>query len=127
MDLDVVREYVEPGRSATRMDQRPVFRAMLNDIEAERDVDYVIVYELSRMNRNRVDDAIVLMNLRKHGVTLVSATESIDETPVGQLVHGLFATVNEFRSAKDGADIRYVEPRSVKPGFEARHQTTTAA
>jgi site-specific DNA recombinase len=116
MSLTIVREYMEPGRSGTRMDQRPVFRSMLDEIQRERDVDYVIVYELSRMNRNRVDDAIVLMNLRKYGVTLVSATESIDETPVGQLVHGLLATVNEFRSAKDGADIRYKMGEKAKKG-----------
>lgn len=30
---------------------------MLARIKAERDVDYVIVYNLSRLNRNRVDDA----------------------------------------------------------------------
>ena len=89
MGLDIIREYVEPGRSATRMDQRPVFQSMLDDIKNERDVDYVIVYKLSRMNRNRVDDALVLVNLRKFKVTLVSATESIDETPVGQLMHGI--------------------------------------
>ena len=116
MGLSIQREYVEPGRSATRMDQRPVFREMLDSIKTERDVDYVIVYELSRMNRNRVDDAIVLMNLRKYGVTLVSATESIDDSPVGQLVHGLLATVNEFRSAKEGADIRYKMGEKARKG-----------
>ena len=116
MELDIVREYVEPGRSATKMDQRPVFRSMLDDIKNERDVDYVIVYKFSRMNRNRVDDALVLMNLRKYGVTLVSATESIDDTPVGQLMHGLLATFNEFRSAKDGADIRYKMGEKARKG-----------
>jgi len=116
MNLSIIREYVEPGRSATRMDQRPVFRQMLDEIKSERDVDYVIVYELSRMNRNRVDDAIVLMNLRKYGVTLVSATESIDDSPVGQLVHGLLATVNEFRSSKEGADIRYKMGEKARKG-----------
>ena len=79
----VVDEYVEPGRSGTSMDKRPAFQAMLERIKARRDVDYVIVYKLSRLNRNRVDDAFVLMQLRKYKATLVSATESIDETPVG--------------------------------------------
>jgi site-specific DNA recombinase len=116
MGLDIIREYVEPGRSATRMDQRPVFQSMLDDIKNERDVDYVIVYKLSRMNRNRVDDALVLVNLRKFKVTLVSATESIDETPVGQLMHGILASYNEFRSAEDGADIRYKMGEKARKG-----------
>ena len=60
-----------------------------------------------RMNRNRVDDAMVLMELRRYGVGLISATEPIDETPEGQLMHALLAAMNEFRSKGDGADIRY--------------------
>ncbi len=100
-------EYVEPGRSGTNMEQRPAFQAMLERLKTRRDVKYVIVYKLSRMNRNRVDDALVLMSLRRYHVTLISATESIDETPVGQLMHGILAAFNEYRSAEDGADIRY--------------------
>ena len=116
MGLDIIDEYIEPGRSATRMDQRPAFQGMFERIKNERDVDYVIVYKLSRMNRNRVDDALVLVNLRKYNVTLVSATESIDETPVGQLMHGILASFNEFRSAEDGADIRYKMGEKARKG-----------
>ena len=112
----VVDEYVEPGRSGTSMDKRPAFQAMLERIKARRDVDYVIVYKLSRLNRNRVDDAFVLMQLRKYKATLVSATESIDETPVGQLMHGILAAFNEFRSAEDGADIKEKMGEKAKRG-----------
>lgn len=68
-------EYIEPGRTATSMDKRPAFQAMFDRIRTQRDVNYVIVYKLSRMNRNRVDDAFVLTRLRKYKVTLVSATD----------------------------------------------------
>src|SRR5579875_1219534 len=107
MGLEVVGEYVEPGRSATNIEHRPVFREMLDRIRQDRDVDYVVVYKLSRLNRNRIDDANVMMLLRKYKVALISATENIDDTPVGQLMHGILASFNEFRSAEDGADIRY--------------------
>lgn len=107
MGVNVLDEYVEPGRSATTIDRRPVFQAMLERLKAERDVDYVIVYNLSRLNRNRVDDARVLMTMRTMHVTLISAQENIDETPAGQLMHGILAAFNEYRSTADGADIRY--------------------
>ena len=116
MGVEVVAEYVEPGKSATNIEKRPAFQDMLARISDERDVDYVIVYKLSRLNRNRVDDAKVLMLLRKHKVSLVSATESIDDTPVGQLMHGILASFNEFRSAEDGADIRYKMGQKAKNG-----------
>jgi DNA invertase Pin-like site-specific DNA recombinase len=118
MGAEIIDEYVEPGLSGTRMDRRPSFQQMLERIKRDRDVDYVIVYKLSRMNRNRVDDALVLMEMRKFQVILVSATESIDETPVGQLMHGILAAFNEFRSAEDGADISY------KMAEKARHGGT---
>ena len=112
----LVEEYVEPGKSATSMDKRPAFQAMLERIRAHRDVTYVIVYKLSRMNRNRLDDALTLASLRKYKTTLISATESIDQTPVGQLMHGILAAFNEYRSAEDGADIRYKMGEKAKRG-----------
>jgi site-specific DNA recombinase len=117
-DVVLVDEYVELGVSGTSMDKRPAFQEMLKRIREERDIDYVVIYKLSRLNRNRVDDALVMMQLRKYGVTLVSATEMIDATPEGQLMHGILATFNEFRSAADGADIRY------KMGEKAKHGGT---
>jgi len=115
-DAEVVGEFVEPGKSGTTMDRRPAFQAMLEQIREQRDIDYVIIYKLSRMNRNRIDDALVMMQLRKYGVTLVSATEMIDATPEGQLMHGVLASFNEFRSAADGADIRYKMGEKAKRG-----------
>jgi site-specific DNA recombinase len=116
MGLTVVGEYVEPGRSATTITKRPVFQEMLARIKNDRNVDYVIVYNLSRLNRNRVDDAQVLMLMRSLKVTLISAQENIDETPAGQLMHGILAAFNEYRSNADGADIRYKMGQKVKSG-----------
>ena len=98
------------------MTKRLAFQQMLERIRTEKDVDYVIIYKLSRMARNRFDDAIVGAELKKRGVTLISATESIDETPVGQLMHGILAAFNEFRSAEEGADIAYKMGEKAKKG-----------
>jgi site-specific DNA recombinase len=116
MGLTVVGEYVEPGRSATTIAKRPVFQQMLERIKHDRDVDYVIVYNLSRLNRNRVDDAHVLVLMRSLKVTLISALENIDETPAGQLMHGILAAFNEYRSNSDGADISYKMGQKAKNG-----------
>ncbi|MGW3959125.1 recombinase family protein [Amycolatopsis sp. NPDC005003] len=98
--------------------RRAVFKRMLARIRDTDDVDHVIVYKLSRMARNRVDDALVMADLRQRGVTLISATESVDETPVGQLMHGILATFNEYQSRESGADIAY------KMGQKARNGGT---
>ena len=71
LGIDIIDEYVEPGRSATAMDKRPVFQQMLQRIRAERDVNHVLIYKLSRLNRNRIDDAHVLARLRALDVSLI--------------------------------------------------------
>jgi site-specific DNA recombinase len=119
MGVEVIGEYVEPGKSATTIDKRPIFQQMLSRIKTEHDIDYVIVYNLSRLNRNRVDDAKVLVALRASGVTLISAQENIDETPARQLMHGILAAFNEYRSTADGADIRYKMGQKIKNGGTA--------
>jgi len=116
LGLTLIDEYIEPGKSATEMTKRVAFQQMLTRVRQTRDIDYVIVYKLSRMARNRYDDAIVMADLRKRGVTLISATESIDDTPVGQLMHGILATFNEYQSRESGADIAYKMGQKAKNG-----------
>jgi site-specific DNA recombinase len=118
LGVTVIDEYVEPGRSGTEMTKREAFQQMLARVRSQGDVDVIIIYQLSRMARNRYDDAIVMADLRKRGVTLVSATEAIDDTPVGQLMHGILATFNEYQSRQSGADIAY------KMGQKARNGGT---
>jgi len=102
-----VEEFVEPGRTGTRIDKRPEFQKILARIHQSPKPDYLVVYSLSRFARNRLESASVLLMLRQLKITLVSATENIDESPVGQLTHGMLDAVNEFRSASEGADIKY--------------------
>lgn len=116
LGLDVVGEYVEPGKSGREMSKRVRFNEMLDRIKNEGDVTHVIVYKLSRLNRNRYDDADVMRVLDAHAVGLISATEGIDNTPVGKLMHGVLASFNQYRSEEDGADIRYKLGEKAKRG-----------
>jgi hypothetical protein len=69
---------------------------MLRRIREECDVDYVIVHKVDRLARSRTDDVQIVLSLRQAGATLVSATENIDETPSGTLLHAIMAAVAEF-------------------------------
>lgn len=105
LGLEIIDEYVEPGRSATSVQNRPEYQRMLRRISTQRDVDYVMVYMLSRLNRNRVDDALVMLQMDAVGIKLISATENIDDSPAGQLTRGILASLNQYRSASEGQDI----------------------
>ena len=99
LGLTVVDEYVEPGKSGTEISKRIAFQTMLERIRTEKDVD-----------------TIVMASLKKRGVTLVSVVENIDDSPVGQLMHGILPAFNEYRSLEDGADIAYKMGEKAKKG-----------
>jgi DNA invertase Pin-like site-specific DNA recombinase len=97
LNADVVDEYVDRGKSARSAD-RPQLQAMLRRVRDQRDIDYVVVHKVDRLARSRADDVQIVLALRKAGASLVSATENIDETPSGTLLHAIMAAVAEFYS-----------------------------
>ena len=92
----IVAEFVDAGESAKSAD-RPELQRMIAYVKAHR-VAYCIVHKVDRLARNRADDVSIHLALQAAGVTLVSATENIDETPSGMLLHGIMSTIAEFYS-----------------------------
>jgi site-specific DNA recombinase len=92
----VVHEFADRGESA-RTSARPELQRMLAYV-AENPVAYVIVHKVDRLARNRSDDVQIHMALKRAGVTLVSCSENIDETPSGMLLHGIMSSIAEFYS-----------------------------
>ena len=61
-------------------------------------VDMVIAHKLDRLARNRADDVQITQAITDSGARLVLSTEAIDESPSGQLAHGIMASIAEFYS-----------------------------
>ena len=89
-------EYVDAGESA-RSAHRDQLQQMLTDIKTVKP-DYVIVHKIDRLARNREDDIAINLLLKRYGVTLISCTENIDDTPTGRLLYGLMAEIAQFYS-----------------------------
>jgi site-specific DNA recombinase len=100
----VVDEYIERAESA-KSDDRPALQQMLARIRRERDVDFVILWKVDRFARNRRDDANMLFEIEMTGATLVSATENIDKTPAGRLMHAMLAGFAEYYSQNLAAEV----------------------
>jgi len=115
LGADVVDEYVDRGESA-KSAARPALQEMLRRLRAETDVDYVIVHKVDRLARSREDDISIAIAIRKAGAQLVSATENIDETPQGKLLHGIMATIAEFYSANLATESRKGMLQKAKSG-----------
>ena len=55
-EMSIVGEYSDEGKSGKSVEGRPQFKQMLSDIEnGKDDVDYVLVFKLSRFGRNAAD------------------------------------------------------------------------
>jgi site-specific DNA recombinase len=63
------------------------------------------VHKVDRLARNRADDVAIAMQIKGHGAQLVSATENIDETPSGLLLHGIMSSIAEFYSRNLATEI----------------------
>jgi site-specific DNA recombinase len=108
----VAKVYLERAESA-RSDDRPVLQAMLRELPA-LGVKYLVVHKVDRLARNRLDDAVLYQKLVGMGITLVSASENIDETPAGRLMHGMLATFAEYYSNNLSTE--------VKKGLRRKHE-----
>ncbi|GAB3999375.1 hypothetical protein GCM10029992_27980 [Glycomyces albus] len=107
LGMEVVDEYVEPGRSALNVDGRPKFLEMMARIRNEKDVGAIIVYARSRMHRDAADAALTRRELKKLRVQLVSIMDYTEDTYIGDLVATILDGVNEYQSRASGADVAY--------------------
>ncbi|MCH6471233.1 recombinase family protein [Sinomonas terrae] len=92
----IVEEFIDAGESARKAD-RPELMRMIQYVKRSH-VAYCIVHKVDRLARNRADDVTIHLALQDAKVMLVSATENIDETPSGMLLHGIMSTIAEFYS-----------------------------
>ena len=96
LGAEVVDEFVDAGASARSADRAELQRMLLR--VREGDVSYVIVHKLDRLARSRIDDAEIATIFHLSGTTLVSTSEQIDNSPSGELLHGIMATIAEHYS-----------------------------
>jgi len=116
MGAIVAKEFVDRGASAKSAD-RPELQKMLEYVKENADrVDYVIVHKIDRLARNRGDDIDIMRVLRECGVQLVSASESIDDTPAGMLLHGIMSSIAEFYSQNLANEVKKGMGEKVKSG-----------
>lgn len=116
MGAMVGKEFVDRGTSAKSAD-RPELQKMLEYVKENADrVDYVIVHKVDRLARNRGDDVDIMRTLRDCGVQLGSASESIDDTPAGMLLHGIMSSIAEFYSQNLANEVRKGLNEKVKGG-----------
>lgn len=116
MGVEIVDEYIEPGRSAKELEHRPRFQELRQCVKDRRDVDYVIVYMFSRAFRNAADTALVKREFKKLGARFVASNMSLDDSDEAEMVEGILSYVDEYEIKRNGRDIRYKMGQKAKNG-----------
>lgn len=94
----VVNTYIDRALTG-KTDKRPSFQDMIK-ASSSKSFEVVIVWKLDRFARNRYDSAKYKHILKRNGVRVVSATESISETSEGILLETMLEGYAEYYSAE---------------------------
>ena len=97
-DMEVVREYCDAGKSGKNITGRPEFTQMLQDVADGRDdVDFILVFKLSRFGRNAADVLNSLQYIQDFGVNLICVEDGIDSSKdSGKLTITVLSAVAEI-------------------------------
>lgn len=91
----VVKTYADRAISGKRADNRPEFQQMISD-SATGEFDTIIVWKIDRFSRDKYDSVMYKFRLNKNGVSVISATEPIDNSPEGKLMESIFEGFSEY-------------------------------
>ena len=97
-EFTVAGEYSDEGKSGKNIEGRPEFQSMLNDIADGKDnVEYVLVFKLSRFGRNAADVLNSLQLMQDYGVNLICVEDGIDSSKdSGKLMISVLSAVAEI-------------------------------
>lgn len=96
-DVQIVAEYSDRALTGTT-DRREQFQKMIRDAAKGR-WQLVLCYKVDRFARNRYDSATYKAKLKKYGIRVVYAKESIPEGPEGILLESVLEGSAEYYSA----------------------------
>lgn len=96
--INIIEIYADRHVSGKSTAGRDEFLRMIRDAEHHR-FDCVIVWKIDRFGRNRQDIAINKMRLRKAGVALKYAEESVPDGPEGIILESVLEGLAEYYSA----------------------------
>ncbi len=95
---NIIGEYIDRAISA-KTDDRPQFQRMIRD-SSKKFFQGIIVYQLDRFARNRYDSAHYKHILKKNGVTVISARETITDDASGILFEAMLEGMAEYYSVE---------------------------
>ena len=90
-----------------KTDNRDDFQRMIKSVIKKKvNVDAVLVHKFNRFARNKYDSALYKKRLKDVGVRVISVSQSIDDTPEGELLEGFLEVIDQYYTANLAAEVR---------------------
>jgi len=116
LEAKVVREFVEPGRSAW-YGNRPEFEEAITYCEVN-EIDYFITWDTARFSRDHINGPLNRFRLRNAGTRIEYLTVDIDpETDSGFILETVYQLTDELKSRKTSADTKRSMIKNAKAGY----------
>ena len=113
----VVDEYVEPGASGTD-DRRPVFQALIDRArDADHPYDIILIHAFSRFYRDGAEMELLIRDLRRHKVEVVSVTQPSGRDPSTQMIRQIIGIFDEYTSKENGRQVKRAMFENANQGF----------
>lgn len=113
LDIDIIREFSDEGKSGKSIEGREEFQRMLEYVKAGEDVDYIIVYKLSRFGRNTRDILDTFELIQDYGVDLICVEDGIDSSKgIGKVIITILGALAELE--RDNIAVQTMEGRKEK-------------
>ncbi len=113
----VVKEYVEPGASATD-DKRPVFQEMIADALTKSPAfGAIIIHSLSRFFRDGIEFGVYERKLAKNGVKVISITQLTSDDASGEMMRRIINLFDEHQSKENSKHTSRAMKENARQGF----------
>jgi len=116
-DYQVEHVYVDEGKSATNLN-RPALQDLLFRCKDDIGIDAILVQDTDRLARNTLDHLTIKAVLKKKNIKIISISQPmIDDSPEGNLIDTILASVNTFQSQLTGRKTSKVLEEKAKIGW----------
>lgn len=95
-EYEVTKVFVEEGESAKTANRTALKELMDYVAKNYKNFHAVLVYKIDRLARNTLDHAQLKLMFNKYGLKFLSATENLEDTPVGRLIENQLAGFAQF-------------------------------
>jgi len=117
-DYSVVGTYIDEGKSATNLNRQALKDLLLDIQNKENLIEAILVQDTDRLARNTLDHLTVKSILKDNGVKLISISQPmLDNSPEGNLIDTIIASVNAFQSEITGRKTSKVMEEKAKLGW----------